>query len=122
MVKHKFFFTSAIGICMILGALCAYPVCAELAQGDGDPNETAELLTDEKEDTAEDAVATITAEGDFLLPTYLLPVEGETASNDMLEGIIQEILKTEFGIYPQDLDIKTNNNNPTIAQRGNGQD
>lgn len=85
MVKHKFFFTSAIGICMILGALCAYPVCAELAQGDGDPNETAELLTDEKEDTAEDAVATITAEGDFLLPTYLLPVEGETASNDMIE-------------------------------------
>ena len=42
--------------------------------------------------------------------------------NDMLESIIQEILKTEFGIYPQDLDIKTNNNNPTIAQRGNGQD
>ncbi len=72
MVKHKFFFTSAIGICMILGALCAYPVCAELAQGDGDPNETAELLTDEKEDTAEDAVATITAEGDFLLPTYII--------------------------------------------------
>ena len=42
--------------------------------------------------------------------------------NDMLESIIQEILKTEFGIYPQDLDIKTNNNNPTIAQRGNSQD
>ena len=26
--------------------------------------------------------------------------------NDMLESIIQEILKSEFGIYPQDLDIK----------------
>lgn len=85
MVKQKLFFTSAFGICMILGAFCAYPIHAELAQGDGDPNETAELLTDEKDDTADDAVATITAEGDFLLPTYLLPVEGETASNDMIE-------------------------------------
>lgn len=85
MVKQKLFFTSALGICMILGALNMYPVRAEIAQGDGDPNETAELLTDEKDDTAEDAVATITAEGDFLLPTYLLPVEGETASNDMIE-------------------------------------
>lgn len=94
MVKHKLFFTSALGICMILGALCVHPVYAEIAQGDGDPNETAELLTDEKDDTAEDAVATITAEGDFLLPTYLLPVEGETASSDMIEVKESESAKT----------------------------
>lgn len=94
MVKHKLFFTSSLGICMILGMLCIHPVYAEIAQGDGDPNETAELLTDEKDDTAEDAVATITAEGDFLLPTYLLPVEGETASNDMIEVKEGESTKT----------------------------
>lgn len=36
--------------------------------------------------------------------------------NDMLESIIQEILKTEFNIYPRDIDIKLNSNSPTITQ------
>lgn len=100
MVKQKIFLSSALGLC--LGFCLFYTPCApaaisvpagfELSQGDGDPSEEipAELLTDEKDETSEDAVATITAEGDFLLPTYLLPVEGEnadtqTANNEMVE-------------------------------------
>ena len=35
--------------------------------------------------------------------------------NDMLESIIQEILKTEFNIYPRDIDIKVNSNTPIAA-------
>ncbi len=63
----------------------------EIAQGDGDPEEVdpdmllsetvedkqlqSELKADEKEEASDEAVATITAEGDFVVPTYLLPVE-----------------------------------------------
>ena len=49
---------------------------------DGEPEEapaenTGTLLPDEQGTLSEEAVATVTADGDFLLPTYLLP--GETA-------------------------------------------
>lgn len=37
--------------------------------------------------------------------------------NDMLESIIQEILKTEFNIYPKDSDIRINNNTPPMANK-----
>lgn len=94
MVKQRIFLQSAIGLCFGLGLL--YPTLAtassdvfdeDLAQGDGDPAE--EILTepaikdesaikDEAADADED-VATITAEGDFLVPTYLLPVAEEEA-------------------------------------------
>ena len=36
--------------------------------------------------------------------------------NDMLEDIIYAILKTEFNVYPQDTDIKVNNNNQSLTQ------
>ena len=39
--------------------------------------------------------------------------------NDMLESIIQEILKVEFNIYPKDLDIKINNDVPPVASKQN---
>lgn len=69
----------------------------EIAQGDGDPEEVdpdillsetvedeqlqSELKADEKEEASDEAVATITAEGDFVVPTYLLPVEEKTESS-----------------------------------------
>lgn len=37
--------------------------------------------------------------------------------NDMLESIIQEILKTEFNIYPKDSDIRMNNSIPSMANK-----
>lgn len=87
MLKQKIFLSSAISICLGIAFFYAFPALSktlsssdfELAEGDGDPSEntSADLLNDEKDETADDAVATITAEGDFLLPTYLLPVENE---------------------------------------------
>ena len=74
-------------------AVCAL-MSGSVAKADGDPAEiqTTEftfqtestsngadgLLADEQGATSEEAVATVTADGDFLLPTYLLP--GETAT------------------------------------------
>lgn len=90
MAKQTIFLHSTLGLCLSLSLL--YPAVAtasshvfdnEPAQGDGDPSE--EILTestDVKEsvvDSDED-VATITAEGDFLVPTYLLPVAEENAT------------------------------------------
>lgn len=88
MVKQKIFLSSVLGLTCSAFLISAFPAIAknssqlpiyDVSEGDGDPSENAapELLNDEKNETAEDAVATITAEGDFLLPTYLLPVEGE---------------------------------------------
>ena len=78
--------TSIISTACIVG-MCLMPV---MARADGDPAEAAldldalvretspgTLLPDEQGTTSEEAVATVTADGDFLLPTYLLP--GETA-------------------------------------------
>ena len=67
----------------------------DVAKADGDPSELIQaetrveavatpadqkgnLLPDEQAAAPEEAVATVTADGDFLLPTYLLP--GETAT------------------------------------------
>ncbi|MGN1063081.1 MAG: hypothetical protein ACI4QM_02015 [Alphaproteobacteria bacterium] len=120
MVKQEIFLSSALGLCLGLclvhtpyatAAEHIQPV-AEMAQGDGDPSETipAELLTDEKEETSEDAVATITAEGDFLLPTYLLPVEGgntgtQTAQNEMVEVGTTTTTTTVTTTTTQDLPV-----------------
>ena len=71
-------YTSIISIACLAGvSVLSLPVWA-----DGEPEElTAEnsgtLLPDEQGTLSEEAVATVTADGDFLLPTYLLP--GETA-------------------------------------------
>ena len=95
MAKQKLFLHSTIGLCLSFSLLCPTLATAssplfdnEPAQGDGDPSE--EILTEavtETETTAkEDAtdsdedVATITAEGDFLVPTYLLPVAEENTA------------------------------------------
>lgn len=37
--------------------------------------------------------------------------------NDMLENIIYEILKTEFNMYPKDIDIKVNSDTQTIGAK-----
>ena len=37
--------------------------------------------------------------------------------NDMLENIIYEILKTEFNMYPRDIDIKVNSDTQTIGAK-----
>lgn len=89
MVKKNILFSSAIGLCIGLGILTgplATPVyahipLADIAQGDGDPTENiADIAIDEdvsetKNDADMENIAMITAEGDFLLPTYLLPTE-----------------------------------------------
>ena len=52
--------------------------------------------------------------------TYFKDIDGQDVElplpNDMLEDIIYTILKTEFNIYPQDIDIKVNNNNQSLTQ------
>lgn len=53
-------------------------LCGIPAWADGDPTEQAGQLLPDETHVSEDAVATVTADGDFLLPTYLLP--GETAT------------------------------------------
>ena len=84
MCRLKYYNLVFSTICM-LGVV----VVANVAQADGDPAElvSAEtvspsqkgnLLPDEQAAAPEEAVATVTADGDFLLPTYLLP--GETAT------------------------------------------
>ena len=82
---------------LVFSIICALGIVAnaDVAKADGDPSELIQtqvsaetvtnspeqqgnLLPDEQAAAPEEAVATVTAEGDFLLPTYLLP--GETAT------------------------------------------
>ena len=85
-MRYKKLYKSTIYLVIVTGLLLATP----MAFADGDPLEletvSAEvteevvenaLLPDETGVQTEDAVATVTADGDFLLPTYLLP--GDTA-------------------------------------------
>ena len=85
-MRYKKLYKSTIYLVIVTGLLLATP----MAFADGDPLEletvsvevTEEvvenaLLPDETGVQTEDAVATVTADGDFLLPTYLLP--GDTA-------------------------------------------
>lgn len=89
MAKQKIFFGSAIGLCLSFGLLSASSALADvkvwqdmdLAQGDGDPSEELPAEFVAETESGEDDVATITAEGDFLLPTYLLPVQEDAVSN-----------------------------------------
>ncbi|MBQ7413620.1 MAG: hypothetical protein IJV07_05060 [Alphaproteobacteria bacterium] len=53
-------------------------VSADTSIGVSGKTESGELLPDEQGALSDEAVATVTADGDFLLPTYLLP--GETAT------------------------------------------
>lgn len=67
--------TALFGICCLCASFSAqarpYPTDFEfsIAQGDGDPTE----LTADDLNAVETETATLTAEGDFLVPTYLLP-------------------------------------------------
>lgn len=88
MVKQRIFLQSAIGLSFGLSLLCPAFVMASsdvfdegLAQGDGDPAEDVlvETAIEAEPTDADEDVATITAEGDFLVPTYLLPVAEEEA-------------------------------------------
>lgn len=88
MVKQRIFLQSAIGLSFGLSLLCPAFVMASsdvldegLAQGDGDPAEDVlvETAIEAEPADADEDVATITAEGDFLVPTYLLPVAEEEA-------------------------------------------
>ncbi|MDY6407908.1 MAG: hypothetical protein SPL08_04335, partial [Pseudomonadota bacterium] len=80
---------------LVFSTICALSVLWSVpdAYADGDPTELVAssaitensvsadegtLLPDEQAAPPEEAVATVTADGDFLLPTYLLP--GETAT------------------------------------------
>ncbi len=88
MVKQKIFLSTAMGLCL---SFClfytAMPALAdgvspdyEIAQGDGDPDEIIpqnHQNASDNEETDDEDVATITAEGDFLAPTFLLPVQEE---------------------------------------------
>lgn len=92
MLKKNIFFNLLSGVAVVSIGLCPIAGYADVSQGDGDPDEvtsivvgkkdiekplpTGALKADERGETSEDAVATVTAEGDFLLPTYFLP--GET--------------------------------------------
>ncbi len=64
----------------------------ELAQGDGDPRESAahERLIEAKQ-MADDDVATVTAEGDFVVPTYLL----QTVEDEVPEKAVGVSMKVE---------------------------
>ena len=86
-MRYKFLYKSIISSVLASGVLFITPA----AFADGDPmeldeiqivefekNEKNTLLPDEENIQTEDAVATVTADGDFLLPTYLLP--GDTAT------------------------------------------
>ena len=94
MLKQRIFLKSTIGLCFSLCLLCptlakasSYVFDEEVAQGDGDPVEevVAEVATKEEATDVDEDVATITAEGDFLVPTYLLPVveDGEKVVSDV---------------------------------------
>ena len=64
----------------------------EVAQGDGDPRESSvqERLMDAKS-LADEDVATVTAEGDFVVPTYLL----QTVEESVVEEPVQITKKVE---------------------------
>ncbi len=64
----------------------------EIAQGDGDPRESSvqERLMDAK-NLADEDVATVTAEGDFVVPTYLL----QTVEESVEEKPVQVTRKVE---------------------------
>ncbi len=102
MLKLNYFYKIIAGVSIIGLMALSGTVSAEIAQGDGDPTEmmpgvtfekralngdtVGVLKADEQGETADDAVATVTADGDFLLPTYLLPGNTIVASNDALES------------------------------------
>ena len=58
--------------------------------------------------------------------SYYKDIDGQDIElplpNDMLEDIIYAILKTEFNVYPQDIDIKVNNNNQSLTQANKNRD
>ena len=64
----------------------------EIAQGDGDPRESSvqDRLMDAK-NLADEDVATVTAEGDFVVPTYLL----QTVEESVVEEPVQITKKVE---------------------------
>ncbi|MBR5129732.1 MAG: hypothetical protein IKV03_00705 [Alphaproteobacteria bacterium] len=129
MVKHKIFLNSTIGLCMALCSLYPTPSSAvskssekELAQGDGEVTE--EILTDEtaaQEEVVdtEENVATITADGDFLVPTYLLPVaeektslSSETNSNTSIKKTITTTTTTTTTTKETPIYVVSNDKNP----------
>lgn len=96
MFKQKTFLASCAFCLFGFVALGVNPVLAiqiqekEIAQGDGDPMEVSaeerlmaakQLADEEKATPKEEEMATVTAEGDFVLPTYLLPVADDSQKN-----------------------------------------
>ncbi|MBR4927820.1 MAG: hypothetical protein IKY98_05795 [Alphaproteobacteria bacterium] len=107
MVKQKIFLSTAMGLCLSFCLICTttpaladgFFVDYELAQGDGDPDEVVpqeKQNTSENEETDDEDVATITAEGDFLAPTFLLPVQEEApVSASKTTGILADEKSSE---------------------------
>ncbi len=101
MAKQQILLSSAIGLCFGAALLYAATPLAEnipadygIAQGDGEPDENSLETTtpgdmEELSDGDED-VATITAEGDFLVPTYLLPVEEELKEEPVVQNNVAD--------------------------------
>lgn len=90
--------------CIYIAPAAVTVMLSVAALADGDPSElntpsigfqtedktienSSALLPDEKNALMEDAVATVTASGDFLLPTYLLP--GEVATVTKIKTVEQ---------------------------------
>lgn len=117
MFRDKILLSSALVSLLGISVLCisaqATTVVSEPAQGDGDPTEVlpvavseqstevktdlnaeSDLKQDERIETAEDAVATITAEGDFVVPTYLLPIEPITEKSTVDEEELKIVTTT----------------------------
>lgn len=83
--------------------LCLSLLLATAVRADGEPTEFVagiqELRADERLETAEDAIATVTADGEFLLPSYLVPVE-ETLKTT-------EVITEERPVVPVGRKVKT---------------
>ena len=98
MNKQTLFFGSAL-LTFLSFSICPqasarpYPADFEfsVAQGDGDPTELT--ANDINAVEGEEDVALLTAEGDFVIPTYLLPTQEETPPAPVV-NVTQTAVKT----------------------------
>ncbi len=130
MFREKLLFGSAflsiiIGTTSVFAQPVGVPEQPEVTQVSQEATIGADtsLKSDEQASTSEDAVATITAEGDFLVPTYLLPVEETTTEKtdaaSSSNAAFDELL-SEAGIVLEEAPQNTPSNSPTAYELGRG--
>lgn len=89
--------------------LCLLVLLSAHVRADGDPvefvGEAQELQPDEQLETAEDAIATVTADGEFLLPSYIVPTE--PLKNTASEKTAPRITTEKRSTVPVGRTIKT---------------